>query len=58
MEQIYNSDKPIIRENQDRFNRYKFSKRIVIIVDSIFQKTLLQSDLPKYLKDKLRIMLN
>lgn len=28
MDQIYNSDKPIIEEKQDRFNRYKFAKRI------------------------------
>jgi predicted KAP-like P-loop ATPase len=28
MTQIYNSDKPIILEAQDRFNRYKFSSRI------------------------------
>lgn len=28
MEQIYNSDKPIILKEQDRFNRYNFSNRI------------------------------
>ncbi|MCC9070483.1 hypothetical protein LNQ49_02565 [Flavobacterium sp. F-65] len=28
MKQIYNSDKPILAKEQDRFNRYKFSKRI------------------------------
>lgn len=28
MSQIYNSDKPIIDKTEDKFNRYKFSKRI------------------------------
>jgi len=28
MKQIYNSDKPILDQQQDRFNRYKFSSRI------------------------------
>jgi predicted KAP-like P-loop ATPase len=28
MNHIYNSDKPIIKKEQDHFNRYKFSKRI------------------------------
>ena len=28
MSQIYNSDKPILKKEDDRFNRYKFAKRI------------------------------
>lgn len=37
MEQIYNSDKPIILKEQDRFNRYKFSSRIA---DTIIKRNI------------------